>query len=38
MGTQGKLALRNYCCFDWEHPDVLEFGDELTAFVGSNNA
>jgi AAA15 family ATPase/GTPase len=38
MSIQGKLTLRNYRCFDWEHPAVLEFGDGFTAFVGSNNA
>jgi predicted ATP-dependent endonuclease of OLD family len=38
MSTQGKLTLRNYRCFDWEHPAVLEFGDGFTAFVGSNNS
>lgn len=38
MSLQGKLTLRNYRCFDWEHPAILEFGDGFTAFVGSNNS
>lgn len=38
MSAQGKLRLRNYRCFDWDHPAVLEFGDGFTAFVGSNNS
>ena len=37
MSVQGKLTLRNYRCFSWENPAVLEFGDGFTAFVGSNN-
>lgn len=38
MSIQGKLTLRNYRCFDWKHPAILEFGDGFTAFVGSNNS
>jgi hypothetical protein len=38
MSIQGKLTLRNYRCFDWDHPAVLEFGDGFTAFVGANNS
>lgn len=38
MSALGKLTLRNYRCFDWDHPAVLEFGDGFTAFVGSNNS
>ena len=38
MSMQGKLTLRNYRCFDWDNPAVLEFGDGFTAFVGSNNS
>ncbi|MBI3478820.1 MAG: AAA family ATPase [Nitrosomonadales bacterium] len=38
MSTQGKLTLRNYRCFDWNNPAVLEFGDGFTAFVGPNNS
>ncbi len=38
MSIQGKLTLRNYRCFDWNHPATLEFGNAFTAFVGSNNS
>lgn len=38
MSTQGKLILRNYRCFDWENPAILEFGNGFTAFVGPNNS
>ncbi|WP_297484359.1 AAA family ATPase [Ferrovum sp.] len=38
MSSQGKLTLRNFRCFDWKNPAVLEFGDGFTAFVGSNNS
>lgn len=38
MSAQGKLTLRNFRCFDWGNPAVLEFGDGFTAFVGSNNS
>ena len=38
MTVQGKLTLRNYRCFNWDNPAVLEFGDGFTAFVGANNS
>jgi AAA ATPase domain len=38
MSTQGKLTLRNYRCFDWEHPVVLEFDSGFSAFIGPNNS
>lgn len=38
MSIEGKLTLRNYRCFDWDHPAVLEFSDGFVAFVGPNNA
>ena len=38
MASQGKLTLRNYRCFDWNNPAVLEFRDGFTAFVGANNS
>ena len=38
MSAQGKLTLRNYRCFNWDNPAILEFGDGFTAFVGSNNS
>jgi len=38
MSAHGKLTLRNYRCFGWDNPAVLEFGDGFTAFVGSNNS
>jgi len=38
MSTQGKLTLRNYRCFNWNNPAILEFGDGFTAFVGPNNS
>ncbi len=38
MSVKGKLTLRNYRCFDWNNPAVLEFGGGFTAFVGSNNS
>lgn len=38
MSAQGKLTLRNYRCFDWDNPAVLEFGNGFTAFVGPNNS
>ena len=38
MSTQGKLTLRNYRCFDWEHPVVLEFDRGFSAFIGPNNS
>ena len=34
----GKLILRNYRCFDWDNPAILEFGNGFTAYVGSNNS
>lgn len=38
MSVQGKLTLRNYRCFDWDNPAILEFGNGFTAFVGANNS
>lgn len=38
MSSLGKLTLRNYRCFDWSHPAVIEFGDGFTAYVGTNNS
>lgn len=38
MAAQGKLTLRNYRCFDWDNPAVLEFGGGFTAYVGANNS
>jgi energy-coupling factor transporter ATP-binding protein EcfA2 len=38
MAVQGKLTLRNYRCFNWDNPAILEFGDGFTAFVGANNS
>lgn len=38
MSVQGKLTLRNYRCFDWNNPAVLEFGNGFAAFVGANNS
>lgn len=38
MNAYGKLTLRNYRCFDWDNPAVLEFGGGFTAFVGTNNS
>lgn len=38
MTAKGKLTLRNYRCFNWENPAVLEFGEGFTAFVGPNNS
>jgi hypothetical protein len=37
MTAFGRVTLRNYRCFDWDNPAVLEFGDGFTAFVGPNN-
>ena len=34
----GKLTLKNYRCFDWEHPIELPFVQGFTALVGSNNS
>jgi len=38
MSAHGKLTLRNYRCFGWDNPAVLEFGDGFTVFVSSNNS
>ena len=38
MAVQGKLTLRNYRCFNWDNPAILEFGDGFTAYVGANNS
>ena len=38
MSAQGKVTLRNYRCFDWDNPAVLEFGGGFTAYVGANNS
>lgn len=38
MTALGKLTLRNYRCFNWENPAVLEFGEGFTAFIGTNNS
>lgn len=35
---RGKVTLRNYRCFDWDNPMVLEFGDEFVALIGPNNS
>ena len=34
----GRVTLRNYRCFDWENPAILEFGNGFTALVGPNNS
>lgn len=33
-----KLILRNFRCFDWEHPAELIFDNGFTAIVGPNNS
>lgn len=38
MSAHGKLTLRNYRCFDWHHPAILEFGNGFAALVGTNNS
>ena len=38
MAAIGKVTLRNYRCFDWENPAILEFGNGFTALVGPNNS
>ena len=38
MTAFGKVTLRNYRCFDWDHPATLEFGDDFTAYIGPNNS
>ncbi|SFB04121.1 AAA domain-containing protein [Collimonas sp. OK607] len=37
MAAYGKITLRNYRCFGWNNPAILEFGDGFTAYVGPNN-
>ncbi|WP_321847883.1 ATP-dependent nuclease [Burkholderia diffusa] len=32
------VSLRNFRCFDWKNPAVLEFHHGLTALIGPNNA
>ncbi|MCA8319455.1 ATP-dependent nuclease [Burkholderia cepacia] len=32
------VSLRNFRCFDWNNPALLEFHDGLTALIGPNNA
>lgn len=36
--VKGKIILRNYRCFDWDNPAILEFGDGFSAYVGANNS
>lgn len=38
MSVHGRLTLRNYRCFNWDNPAILEFGNGFTAYVGSNNS
>lgn len=38
MSIHGRLILRNYRCFNWDNPAILEFGNGFTAYVGSNNS
>jgi predicted ATPase len=34
----GTVSLRNYRCFDWNNPAILEFGSGFVAYIGTNNA
>ena len=34
----GELRLRNFRCFDWNEPAVIEFRDGFTALIGPNNS
>jgi len=38
MTVLSKVTLRNYRCFNWENPAIIEFGNGFTAFVGPNNS
>ena len=35
--SPNRVTLRNYRCFDWEHPCTIEFGDGFFAYIGPNN-
>lgn len=38
MSSSPTVTLRNYRCFDWQHPATIAFGNGFTALVGPNNS